>query len=274
MSSLSPRKRFRSPRQEAWATSAVPCLVPWSNRAIPPPSSCPVIVSARSAGPELTGTGLTLRIPVGAQTVDGYVYESRLPGVGRHGLPDRPTPLLRSGRASTAPNGSDYDDNCERFVFFNRAVLESIRALRLDPDIIHCNDWQTGLIPVYLKTLVSTASRELARPGTLLTIHNLAYLGLFPQSGHGADRAGLASLQLAAARVPRHALLHEGRAWSSRTCSAPSARPMPGRSRRPEYRLGPGGLLRQRQDDLRGIVNGIDTDVWSPSRRADAGRAL
>ena len=61
--------------------------------------------------------------------------------------------------------GKDYEDNCERFVFFQRAVLEAIRLLGLRPDVIHCNDWQTGLIPVYLKTLYRSRSRAGRRPG-------------------------------------------------------------------------------------------------------------
>ena len=63
-------------------------------------------------------------------------------------------------------------------------MLETIRALGLRPDVIHCNDWQTGLIPVYLRTLYKNVP-ELASAGTLLTIHNLAYLGC---SGTGTWR--------------------------------------------------------------------------------------
>ena len=151
-------------------------------------------------------------------SVEGHVYESRLPGSNVPVyLIDQPRYFDRDGLYGA--DGTDYDDNCERFVFFNRAVLEAIQALHLRPDVIHCNDWQTGLIPVYLKTLYQRVP-ELASAGTLLTIHNLAYLGLFSALGHGADRVGVASLQLAAARVPRQALLHEGRAWCSPTCSA------------------------------------------------------
>ena len=91
-------------------------------------------------------------------------------------LIDQPGYFDRDGLYGTGT--VDYDDNCERFVFFQRAVLEAIRALRLRPDVIHCNDWQTGLIPVYLRTLYQNVP-ALASTGTLLTIHNLAYLGLF-----------------------------------------------------------------------------------------------
>ena len=104
------------------------------------------------AGCDLAGTGITLRVPVGARLVEGSVLESRLPGS------DVPVYLINQpayfDREGLYGNGSvDYDDNCARFVFFQRAVLEAIAALQLEPDVIHCNDWQTGLIPVYCRTL-------------------------------------------------------------------------------------------------------------------------
>ena len=116
--------------------------------------------------------------PLGARSVEGNVYESRLPGSDvRVYLIDQPRYFDRDGLYGS--DGKDYEDNCERFVFFDRAVLETIQALRSRPDVIHCNDWQTGLIPVYLKTIYQRVP-ELGSAGTLLTIHNLAYLGLFP----------------------------------------------------------------------------------------------
>src|SRR5207302_1422926 len=84
------------------------------------------------------------------------------------------------------PEG-DFPDNAERFTFFSRAVLELVSALaergpegeRPAPiDVLHVHDWQTALVPVYLRTIY--AGRAFAREtATLLTIHNLAYQGLF-----------------------------------------------------------------------------------------------
>ena len=93
----------------------------------------------------------------------GSLYESRLPGSSVPVyLIDQPRYFDRDGLYGMA-DGNDYDDNCERFVFFNRAVLEAIPALHLRPDVIHCNDWQTGLIPVYLKTLYNAPRAGLGR---------------------------------------------------------------------------------------------------------------
>ena len=96
------------------------------------PSFCPVIAASGPPVRELTATGLTLRIPVGAQVGRGHVYESRLPGSNvRVYLIDQPRYFDRDGLYGS--DGKDYDDNCERFVFFNRAVLEAIQALQLGP---------------------------------------------------------------------------------------------------------------------------------------------
>jgi starch synthase len=137
----------------------------------------PCYRSAWSAGPQLTAMGLVVKVPVGASTVDANIYMSLLPRSSvKVYLIDQPRYFGRDGLYGK--DGSDYLDNCERFVFFNRAVLETVRALGLRPDVVHCNDWQTGLIPVYMKTLYRRIP-EFESAGTLLTIHNLAYLGLF-----------------------------------------------------------------------------------------------
>ena len=72
----------------------------------------------------------------------------------------------------------DYIDNCERFVFFSRAVLEAIRLLDLQVDVLHANDWQTGLLPAYLKIEYRGVPRY-ENIASLFTIHNMAYQGQF-----------------------------------------------------------------------------------------------
>ena len=199
------------------------------------------------------------------------LYESRLPGsnVAVY-LIDQPRYFDRDGLYGA--DGKDYEDNCERFVFFDRAVLEAIRALHLRPDVIHCNDWQTGLIPVYLKTVYQRVP-ELRSAGTLLTIHNLAYLGLFPHWDMALTGSGVASLQLAAAGVPRQALLHEGRPGVCRHAQhgEPNLRPGDpdapvgiGAGRAASLPTGRSAWNRQR-DRHRSL---------EPEQRADAGGAL
>ena len=83
-----------------------------------------------------------------------------------------------TGRNSTRTRKGDFPDNAERFTFFSRAVLELCRALDFAPDIIHTNDWQTGLASFFLKT-VYRGTPPFERHGSVFTIHNLGYQGNF-----------------------------------------------------------------------------------------------
>ena len=113
---------------------------------------------ALASGLPLSATGVSLRIPIGGETIEGRVIESVLPASRvKVYLIDQPRYFDRVGLYGS--DGIDFEDNCERFIFFNRAVLEAVGPLGLTPDIIHCNDWQTGLIPVYMKTLYQHSAR-------------------------------------------------------------------------------------------------------------------
>ena len=101
-------------------------------------------------GLEIEDTGLTVPVNMGRRTVMARVLLGH-----EHGVPFyfiRRDEYFDREYLYGTPEG-DYFDNLERFTFFSRAVLEVIKARRLSPDIIHCNDWQTGLIPAYLKDI-------------------------------------------------------------------------------------------------------------------------
>ncbi|MFA7001527.1 MAG: glycogen/starch synthase, partial [Candidatus Omnitrophota bacterium] len=92
-----------------------------------------------------------LIIPLGSEKEEGRIYSSKQEGGVTVYLVDHPGLFCRDELYGTAMG--DYPDNDRRFIFFQRAVLEALRVMRLKPDILHCHDWQTGLIPVYLKTI-------------------------------------------------------------------------------------------------------------------------
>ncbi len=167
------------------------------------------------SGLPLRATGLTLRVPVGARVVEGHVQATTLPDshVPAY-LIDQPAYFDRDDLYGQ--NGRDYADNCERFVFFSRAALETVRLLDLQPDVLHCNDWQTGLIPVFLAEFYRRLP-AFHSVGTLLTIHNLAYQGVFGPADLPLTGPRCPALQLAAARIPRAAQLSEGRAGVRRS---------------------------------------------------------
>ncbi len=217
---------------------------------------------ARDSGIPLRNTGIKLKIPRGSSgTVEVQIQASTLPGTDVPVyLIDRPAYFDRP--ALYQENGADYGDNCERFIIFQRAALEAIRALGMRPDVIHCNDWQTGLIPIYLDEFYR-GTPELAAAGSLFTVHNMAYQGSFwhwdmPLTGLDWRLFNWRQLEFHG----RINFLKAGLVFSDllSTVSPTYSREI----QTPEYGCGFDGLLRARRHDLHGIVNGIDPTVWNP----------
>lgn len=161
--------------------------------------------------------------------------------------------------------GKEYPDNDERFILLSRATMELIIKLGWIPDIIHCNDWQTGLVPVYLKTVYKN-EQGFDKFNTLFTIHNLKFQGEFPKSSF--NKFGLPE-ELNSEK----GILHKGKinfmkgallyADAINTVSETYANEI-----RTNTDLGEGlkEVLSKRKDNLFGIVNGIDTKVWNPEK--------
>ena len=159
------------------------------------------------------------------------------------------------------PDG-DYHDNAFRFSFFSKAVLAASKALDFRPDIIHCNDWQTALVPFFLKFSVEDDSfyRQVK---TLFTIHNMAYQGLFPRNvmrkiGIPESFFNMDGLEF----YGKVNFLKSGILFSDaiNTVSRKYAEEI----MTPEFGCGLDGLLRVKRDSLYGIPNGVDYSVWSP----------
>jgi starch synthase len=169
---------------------------------------------------------------------------------------DRPE-LYRTARA-------DYRDNAERFTFFSRAVVELCLALDFSPDIVHCNDWQTGLVPFYLRMLPLEGT-PLARTKSVFTVHNLGYQGVFWHwdmriIGLGWDAFTPEGLEF----WGKINFLKAGLVYSDiiTTVSKTYSREI----QTPDYGHGLDGVLAKRAADLYGIVNGIDYAKWDPER--------
>ena len=210
---------------------------------------------------------LTVDVPVGDRTFPATVRVVRqkkhnvmIYFVGNRHFFDRP------GFYLDPTTGRDYEDNDERYIFFNRAVLEILKTLRIQPDIIHAHDWQAALVPVYLKT--SYASESLfSGTRTVLTIHNLAYQGTFPAERF--DHLGLPGDLFAAATGPFEFygnvnFLKAGIVFADKVTTV--SRQYAEEIQTEEFGAGLDGVLRERTADLVGITNGVDYTVWSPSR--------
>ena len=146
------------------------------------------------------------------------------------------------------------EDEPFRFLFFCRAVLETCHHLAFAPEIFHLNDWQTALVPLLLKTAPSSFFDEAK---TLLTIHNLAYQGVF--SADVAKSIGVWESKGGIVNFLETGLVH---AEHLSTVSPTYAEEI----QTPEQGYGLDGLLRRRRAELVGILNGVDYDTWSPAK--------
>lgn len=154
------------------------------------------------------------------------------------------------------------DDDAERFVFFSKAVLEMLPRLGWKPDVIHCNDWQTGTVPFMLKNRYASEDfyKDIA---TLYTIHNLQYQGVFPRDVLGLMGAGAHNFHpddlefFGGVNFMKAGLLY---AEKLNTVSKTYAKEI----QTQHYGERLEGVLRKRSSDLYGILNGIDYDEYNP----------
>ena len=171
----------------------------------------------------------------------------------------------RSGIYRTS--AGDYPDNGERFAFFSRAVLEACKAIEFRPDIIHVHDWQTALIPVYLKTLYASDA-FFQHTHTVMTIHNMAYQGIFPKAL--LPEIGLPWTEFTMQKLEFYDqinFLKGGLCYADMlTTVSPTYADQIQLS--PDFGHQLEVPLRDRSARLFGILNGLDLDEWSPSKDA------
>ena len=179
-------------------------------------------------------------------------------------LIDQPGYFDRDGLYGTTTG--DYPDNAERFGFFCRAVLELPRQLHWRPDVLHCNDWQSGLVPALLRTSYRK-DPIFAATGSLLTIHNLGYQGVFSAGNLG--RLGLDPRLFTPDALEywgNLSFLKGGVVFADRvnTVSETYCRETLTRA----CGFGFDGILRACGDAYSGILNGLDEQQWNPATDA------
>ncbi|MDX2129408.1 MAG: glycogen synthase GlgA [Chloroherpetonaceae bacterium] len=173
----------------------------------------------------------------------------------------------RDGLYVNPANKKDYPDNDERFIFFNRAVLETLKTLGWRPDIIHCNDWMCGLIPAYLK-LIYKDDPFFKGIKTVFTIHNIAYQGAFSKSA--LQKSGLPEEEF----HPEGLEFYDSFNFMKIALVYADTITTVSEKYGEEIRLsddknlhsGMNGILQKRKKDFVGILNGIDENVWNPKK--------
>lgn len=157
----------------------------------------------------------------------------------------------------------DYDDNDARFIFFQKAVVELLRLTDFKADIVHCHDWQTSLLPIFLREAERRYEVTLALK-TVFTIHNIAYQGVFPRKSY------------ALTNLPDELMSIDGLEYYDQMCMlkggiifadlVTTVSPRYAKEiQTPEFGCGLDGVIATRLDDLHGLLNGIDTAVWNPA---------
>ena len=221
----------------------------------------PAYREALARGLPIEPTGIEFEVPIGTRRPLARILRCSLPNsnvtlllVANDEFFDRPA--LYGGV-------EDYPDNAQRFIFFSRAAVELACRQAAPFDVIHCHDWQTGLVPAYQKLLYGSWP-AVANARTVMTIHNMAYQGLFWH--WDMLLTGLYWRYFNWQQMEFHQqlnLLKTGLVFADalNTVSPTYAH---------EIQEAPGGrglegLLASRSDVLSGIVNGIDTTVWNPA---------
>jgi starch synthase len=217
----------------------------------------PLYLGIRERWPALRPIDLPLDFDLGLRRVRGEVWAlETTPGLTVYFV-DQPAFFQRSGLYQKY--GLDYPDNAERFIFFSKAVAHMALQPPFVPELLHLNDWQSGLAAVFIQHQRCSQPNV---PRTCMTIHNLAYQGLFPANQYslcnlpwdyfkpdGLEfygqmsclKAGIAYGDAVTTVSPRYA--------SEITTT--------------EFGCGMDGLLRHRQRSLFGILNGVDYEEWN-----------
>ena len=171
----------------------------------------------------------------------------------------------RDGLYVDPETGKDYPDNAERFALFSKAAIEILNILHWHADVIHCNDWQSALVPAYLKTIYAD-DPFYKSVRSLLTIHNIGYQGNF--AAEVLPKIDLpANLFYPAGPIEFYnqvSFLKAGLSFANKinTVSPTYAREI---QESAEYGMGMEGVLKSRSKDVFGILNGVDYSVWDPS---------
>lgn len=180
---------------------------------------------------------------------------------------DAPSLFDRAGNPYLAPGGKDWPDNAVRFAALAWVAVNFVGKVPADPswcpDILHGHDWQAGLVPAYLKLLPEQFGGA-KPPGTVMTIHNIAYQGNF--SAELLKQLKLPDRAMKTDGVEYYgqiSFLKGGCYFSDRVTTVSPTYAL--EIQTPEYGTGLDGLLRSRSETLSGILNGVDYSVWDPA---------
>jgi starch synthase len=206
--------------------------------------------------------GKSITLPLSSGFKFATIQEGGQSGSVRTYLVDLPEYFDRDGLYQL--NGADYPDNHLRFAAFSLACLEFLKRTGTAPDVLHCHDWQSALVPVYLRSLYRGDS-FFEKTGLVFTIHNIGYQGLFPPSVLSEISVDSSLYTVDGLEFwGKVNLLKGGIIYSDFVTTV--SRKYAEEIQTAEFGYGLEGVLASRADRLTGILNGVDYDVWSPQK--------
>ncbi len=223
----------------------------------------PAFRSIRRSGLPIESTDISFAVPMSQQKLMGCrLLKSTLPDSD---VPvwfiDQPQYFDRPELYGT--DEGDFSDNSERFAFFCRAAIQAMQRIGWSIDIVHCNDWQTGLVPALLRANSST-DLATADAATVLTIHNLAYQGNF--SKQAFEWTGLDWQHFNPNEFEYYDQLNYLKTGIVTADVVTTVSPQYAQEiRTPQHGCGLNNVLEEISDRLTGIINGIDRNVWNPA---------
>ena len=209
--------------------------------------------------PTAIDTGIRLKVPMGIRSLTAEIWattdsEPVTYFIRRDEYFDRSCLYSMPHR--------DYEDNFERFLFFQKAVVLLIEHLKLQPDIVHCNDWQTGLLPAYLRYGVQGMGRR-ATEKSVFTIHNLAYQGLYDGPAFSLTNLPFSTFSVDGFEFYGQInCMKAGIIFSDRITTV--SKSYADEIQTDEFGCGLNGVLSARRQVLDGIPNGVDYTTWNP----------
>ncbi len=219
----------------------------------------PLYAGIKEGNPSLELLSVELQISLGYSLIPGGVWYLR-------GSAGERLYFLQNDHFFNRPNyyaeqGQDYPDNDARFIFFSKAVAHLAQNLEWKPEIMHVHDWQVGLVPLFIRDHLKRGLRG-NHPATILTLHNLAYQGVFPESSYA-----LTELPLEYFRFDSVEFYGQMNCLKSGIVFADLLTTVSPRYSREilseEFGCGLEGALRMRQNQLTGILNGVDYSEWN-----------
>lgn len=214
----------------------------------------PMYQSMRRGTIEWKDTGLRYTIPVGYEKYHAVIRQGCTSDEVRLFAIDEPRLFERRGLYGD--RYGTYPDNVVRFIFFSKAVAALSQLVSPKPEILHLNDWHCALTPVYVRHLNFQVA-------TVLTIHNLAYQGIFPAKDF--NLLGLPDIYFSPDVLEYYGKLNFMKGGIVTADSVTTVSPTYAQEIQKQAEgCGLDGVLRQYQNKLHGIINGIDTETWNP----------